>query len=424
MTQYVNIEKSKRILIMSALFLILFLDGFGQSLIFPILTKTLLSINNYSLVGNIDAHSRQVLYGIIVGLFYFFLMIGTAILGDFSDSYGRKKGLIICIAGMILGNLLTVFAFTDNNVWLIILGRSIIGFTAGSQAIAQASIADFTPAEKQARNTGYVILAVTLGAILGPVYGQIFSDHSISSIFSNQAPFIGVILLSVLSMIILLVCYTDTYKPSRRSINLARFFNIFRDALGHEKIRILLISMAGIFCCWSVYYTYMTVYLVKTLNATGTNISIFMSMYGVGASIAMGFLGGIIEKHFTTRQSVILGWTLLVTTSFLTQLSSSLSIDYFLAVFAGLGVGIGMLFTMKTFSLQVGSDKQGWIMGIFNATWVGVMGVSIMFMGYIANIQLALPLIIGYILYLFGMFIFITRVSKEATIEPVCTDIV
>ncbi|MCD6045997.1 MAG: multidrug transporter [Gammaproteobacteria bacterium] len=405
--------KVRYALIFFALFLILFLDGFGQSLIFPILAKTLLSPDNYSLVGDINAHSRQALYGVIIGLFYFFMVMGTAILGDFSDRYGRKKGLIICIAGMILGNLLTVFAFMGNNVWLIILGRSIIGFTAGSQAIAQASIADFTPAKNQARNTGYVILAVTLGAILGPIYGQILSDHSISNLFNNQTPFIGVILFSILSMLILSTCYKDTYKPSNSSIKLVRFLDIFCDAWRHDKIRVLLISMGSIFGCWAVYYTYMSVYLVRTLNATGANISILMSMYGIGASIAMGFLSRIIEKHFTTKQAVIFGWTLFATASFFTQLSNSLHVDYFLAVFAGLGIGIGMLFTMKIFSLQVGPDKQGWIMGIFNATWVGIMGISAALMGYIGNIQITLPLIIGYILYLFGIFIFITKVSRE-----------
>jgi MFS family permease len=118
---------------MVALFLVLFLDGFGQSLIFPILTRTLLSTTNNSLVQNLSIHDREILYGIIIGLFYFCWMIGTAILGDLSDSYGRKKGLIICILGMIIGNLLTVLAFTISNVWLIIIGRTIIGFTAGSQ---------------------------------------------------------------------------------------------------------------------------------------------------------------------------------------------------------------------------------------------------------------------------------------------------
>jgi len=336
-------------------------------------------------------------------------MFGTAILGDFSDSYGRKKGLIICIVGMIVGNILTVFAFIMSNVWLIVIGRTLIGFTAGSQAIAQASIADMSTPENQARNTGLIILAVTLGAIFGPVYGQVFSDSLICSFFNNQTPFIGVSLLSLLSMLILLFFYQDTSTPNNKPIQLTRVINVFKDAFVHPKIRILLISMISIFGCWSIYYTYMTIYLVKTLNASSGEISIYMSMYGVGASISMALLGSVVEKRFTTKQAVIMGWSLLAIATLLTQLSSSLTLDYALAIVAGIGVAIGMLFSMKAFSAQVPADRQGWIMGVFNASWVGVMGVSVMLMGYIASFGIVVPLIIGYMLFLIGVSLFISK---------------
>lgn len=296
MNSMIKMNQSKQSLIKFALFLILFLDGFGQSLIFPILTKTILSTDNHSLINSLSLHHREVIYGLIVGLFYFFWMFGTAILGDFSDSYGRKKGLLICIMGMIIGNLLTVFAFAMSNVWLVVIGRTLIGFTAGSQAIAQASIADMSTPENQARNTGLIILAVTLGAIFGPAYGQVFSDSQVCSFFNNQTPFIGVIVLSILSLLILSFFYHDTSKPNNKPIQLTRVINIFKDAFVHPKIRILLFSMISIFGCWSIYYTYMTIYLVKTLHASSGQISIYMSMYGVGASISMALLGSIVEK--------------------------------------------------------------------------------------------------------------------------------
>lgn len=410
MNSNIKVSKSKHVFIMFALFLILFLDGFGQSLIFPILTKTILSADNNSLVNGLSMHGREVIYGLIVGLFYFFWMFGTAILGDFSDSYGRKKGLIICIAGMIIGNILTVLAFAISNVWLVVIGRTIIGFTAGSQAIAQASIADMSTPENQARNTGFIILAVTLGAIFGPAYGQVFSDSQICSLFNNQMPFVGVILLSLLSLLILLLFYRDTSTPNNKPIQLTRVINIFKDAFVHPKIRILLLSMISIFGCWSIYYTYMTIYLVKTLGASSGQISIYMSMYGVGASISMAILGGIVEKRFSTKQAIVGGWTMLALATLLTQLSSSLTLDYVLAIFAGIGVAIGMLFSMKAFSVQVPADRQGWIMGVFNASWVGVMGVSVMLMGYVANFGIIVPLMIGYALYLIGVILFMSKV--------------
>ncbi len=69
---------------------------------------------------------------------------GAAILGDLSDSVGRKKSLMICLIGAFLGYLLSAIAIAFHNFWFLILGRIIAGFTSGSQPIAQAAIVDIS----------------------------------------------------------------------------------------------------------------------------------------------------------------------------------------------------------------------------------------------------------------------------------------
>ena len=398
----------------------LFLDGFGQSFIFPILTQTLTSPETSLLAPGWSFSSRDILYSYIVGVFYISWMLGAAVLGDLSDSYGRKKVLLVCILGMTLGTVLTAVAFSINNLSLMIVGRIIVGITAGSQAIAQAAIADISLPEHQARNTGYILMAVTLGVILGPIYGKFFSDPLIFSWFSNQTLFIGVSIMSVLSMVILMVFYQDKIEPNYKPVKLTRIFDIFHDAFRHENIRVLMLASFGLFGCWSIYYFYMTIYLVKYFPSNHLIVTLFMSMYGIGAAIGMAFLPGVVEKRCSLKQAVIGGWGLMALIFIATQLSPWLLLDCILAVFAGMGIGIGFLFTMKAFSLHAPADKQGWIMGIFNATWVAILGLTVMVTGYISAFGLAVPFFVAYALFVFGALVFIFKV----TLKPAMTVVV
>lgn len=400
----------KQKMVFFALFLILFLDGFGQSLIFPILTRALI-LNHDGLVSTLSASGRETLYGFIVGIFFLCWMVGAAILGDLSDAKGRKQGLLICVLGMFIGNILSAVAFMLSHVWLIMLGRVVIGFTAGSQAIAQAAIFDLSGSENQVRNTGFVLLAVTLGAILGPLYGQLFSDSGFCAFFQDQTPFLGVALLSLLSILILWLFYQDKNPPSQQSINLMRLLDVFKEAWVQKNIRILLLASLGFFGSWSTYYFYMSIYLVTTLKASSWIVGIYMSMYGIGASIGMAILPSFLEKRLSTQQGVVIGWSLVAFVFLLSQWIPWMNVHYLLAVIAGMGVGVGFLFTIKAFSVQVTADKQGWIMGIFSASWVGIMGIFVVITGSIARLHETVPFVLSSVLYGVGLLVFLTKVD-------------
>jgi MFS family permease len=404
----------KQKMVFFSLFLILFLDGFGQSLIFPILTRALI-LNHDGLVSTLSASGRETLYGFIVGIFFLCWMIGAAILGDLSDAKGRKQGLLICILGMLIGNLLTAIAFWLSHIWLIILGRMVIGFTAGSQAIAQAAIFDLSGEENQVRNTGFVLLAVTLGAILGPLYGQLFSDSSFYFLFQDQTPFLGVALLSLMSMAILWLFYQDTQPSNPQRVHVLRVLRIFKEAWSQKNIRILLLASLGFFGSWSIYYFYMSIYLVTVLNAQSWVVGTYMSMYGLGASIGMAILPSFLENRLSVQQGVILGWSIVAVIFLISQWTLWLALHYLFAIIAGMGVGIGFLFTIKAFSSQVSADKQGWIMGIFSATWVGIMGLSIFITGSIAQIDKTIPFILGAVLYGMGLLVFVCMKKYKTT---------
>ncbi len=56
---------------------------------------------------------RNFLYALILGIFLFFWFFGAAIMGDMSDGAGRKKALLICMAGAAIAYFLTGIAFAS-----------------------------------------------------------------------------------------------------------------------------------------------------------------------------------------------------------------------------------------------------------------------------------------------------------------------
>src|SRR3990167_1878152 len=163
------------LLVVAPLFLVLFIDGMGLSLIFPILNSIIVDPQSAFLSVSTSVGTRDFLYGLIVGIFMLCWFFGAAILGDLSDLIGRKKSLLICLIGAFLGYLLSAGAIVVKSIWLLILGRIVAGFTAGSQPIAQAAVVDVSTPEHKTRNIGFIILSPSLGFVLGPIIGGVLS---------------------------------------------------------------------------------------------------------------------------------------------------------------------------------------------------------------------------------------------------------
>ena len=164
-------SQQKSLLQMFPLFLALFIDGMGLALLFPILNGMIISPHSHFLPVDTSATMRNFLYGFTVSIFMLCWFFGAAVLGDLSDKVGRKKSLLICLVGACLGYFLSAVAVLYSSFLWLIIGRIIAGFTSGSQPIAQAAIVDVSSDIHKARNIGLILLAVSLGFVLGPILG-------------------------------------------------------------------------------------------------------------------------------------------------------------------------------------------------------------------------------------------------------------
>lgn len=102
--------------------------------------------------------------------------IGSPILGALSDRHGRRPVLLVGFAGLGLSFFVTAMATA---LWMLVAVRLFSGAMQANIAIANAYVADITPAEDRARRFGQLGAMFGVGFILGPVIGGWLGHYDI-----------------------------------------------------------------------------------------------------------------------------------------------------------------------------------------------------------------------------------------------------
>ena len=99
-------------------------------------------------------------------------MIGSLIGGSLADKFGRKKAMTINAVYAIVCLLITSSCRLVDSVWLLIIGRVLIGVNAGVNcSVAPVYIIEIAPLEKRGAFGTMFQLGVTGGSVLSQIIG-------------------------------------------------------------------------------------------------------------------------------------------------------------------------------------------------------------------------------------------------------------
>lgn len=175
--------------VLKTMFLTLFVDLIGFSIIFPLFPGILEYYNEIevegsffrNLMGYIDqikvmfgvntdnSHATMALFGgALIFIYSFLQFIMAPVFGAVSDKVGRRPILLFSIFGIAISYLIWFFS---GSFFLLLISRLVSGLMGSNITTATAAVADTTSEKTRSRGMAIIGIAFGLGFILGPAIG-------------------------------------------------------------------------------------------------------------------------------------------------------------------------------------------------------------------------------------------------------------
>jgi MFS family permease len=192
------------------LLLLIFIDSFSYFVIIPILLEIYFNHPGSVLSPTTHQFTRNFLTGLTISLSTLASLLAAPLIGSASDTYGRKKTLLLCLIGTSIGFFIPIIGILKKSVALILLGRILGGIGSASQPIAQAAVADISKGKEKAFFLSLIALAMTIALILGPLVGGYLSDAHFVSWFNPTTPYLFSTLISIANFLLVLFFFHET----------------------------------------------------------------------------------------------------------------------------------------------------------------------------------------------------------------------
>lgn len=383
-------------LTIAALFLLIVVDTMGISVVFPVFAPLFLGANSAFLDPNISPFLRNAIYGLSLAVFPFCMFIGAPLLGQLSDNIGRKKGLVLCLFMTAIGYGISAIGITAASLGVLLLGRAVAGLFAGSQAIAQAAIADISSPETKANNMGMIVLAYSAGIILGPLLSGFTASGGLYFEFTYATPFMFAALLAFLNGLLLMFSFRETFEPKNKTISLIGGVYLVLTAFKMQNIRVLSLSFICMILAWSLYFQSIGSFMLESYRYESRQIGLFM-----------GFMGLISAISLTIGIKLIFQWLKLPTLVYafcmglvfvanaLTSITPNETHQWLLVVPNALGAAIAYAVGLAIFSNSADANSQGMMMGITGCLTALAWTLTALAAGFMGYMNIHLPYMVA-----------------------------
>ncbi|MGQ3889285.1 MFS transporter [Legionella sp. CNM-1927-20] len=400
-------SKSNPIVIIGSLFLAIIIDQMGITFVFPILTPLFMEPTSNLISTGMDKGTRDVLFGLCLALYPLFMFFGAPLLGALSDQLGRKATLLLCLLGSAASFVLSAIAINLGSLILLLFSRASAGFFSGSQYIAQAAIADISPEDKKAVNLSYIIVAISIGMIFGPLVGGYLSDPNFFKGLTYATPFEAAALLAFINALILWLIFPETFiRTNPVKLNLFEGFTLLKEAFTNLKIRLLSFLLFFFMFGWTLYFQSISWFLFQQFKFTPNKIGLFIAYLGIAFALALMIVLKLLLKYLKKPSYIILLCLSMNTIALLLALSIPFeAIQWISGPFIIGSMAITYTLVLTLFSDAVGEDKQGWIMGVSGAFVAIAWTLAGLLAGPFGYFNIHLPFLISTLLVIVALIL-------------------
>lgn len=271
------------------------LDAMGIGLIMPIMPDLIREVQGGTLA---DA---ALWGGVLATVFAVMQFLFGPVIGNLSDSFGRRPVLLVSLFVMALDYLVMALA---GSLWLLLIGRVVGGITAATHATANAYMADISKPADKAANFGLLGAGFGIGFVLGPLMGGLLGEYG------TRAPFYAAAILAALNFVLGWFVMRETVSDRIRRPFRWKRANPF-GAFAHVA------SLPGIKPLLFVYFTYsVAIYVYPAIWSYFTQerfgwtpqiIGLSLALFGISMALVQGGLIRFSLRWFGERRTVVWG---------------------------------------------------------------------------------------------------------------------
>jgi len=274
---------------LAIIFLIVFVDLLGFSLILPLLPY-------YAETFGADAFVT----GLLVASYAVAQLLGAPLLGRLSDRLGRRPVLLISIFGTFIGFLVLGFA---RALWMLFVSRVVDGLTGGNLTVAQAYITDVTDQKNRAKGLGMIGAAFGLGFIIGPAVGGALS------VYGYAVPAFAAAALSFTNLLAVFFFLPESLTDERRAALAAQKKPPFTlralvNALNRPRVGPLLHTRFFFSLAFATFQSIFALYAQYRLGLTAQTTGYVLAYVGLLSVIVQGFAVGRLTARFSETRII------------------------------------------------------------------------------------------------------------------------
>ena len=288
---------------MGLIYAVVFLGFFAGALVAPILSPLFLHPDYGGILPASSSAATKAFYlGTVLAAIRSGEFLGSPILGQLSDRYGRKRILAIATTIGAVGNLVVADAIIARNVWILIAGQFMIGFVGVLLVLVQAEIAHHVSGSEKTRRFGLVYMASSLAFVFGPTMGGYLGDASLFRWASHALPFFVSALVHVATVLLILWRFPDTPPvPQESRFDVASGFREIGDAFRSTPFRTLLAVNFVLYLGIDFVFQFNPVYFVQTWEFTSSQVGWFLSYTSISMVAAQWLLVGPVGSRWGPR---------------------------------------------------------------------------------------------------------------------------
>ena len=255
------------------------------------------------LVGTFTGSTADQTYWYGVATFAFSLanFLASPLLGALSDHYGRRPVLLLGFCALAVSFFVTGLA---TSLWQIIAVRIFSGAMQSNLSVANAYVADITPAQERARRFGLLGAMFGIGFILGPVVGGVLGSIDL------RLPFFAAGALAVLNLLYGWFVLPESLPAERRRPVAVKSLNPVASLQALSRTHGVGLLVAVIACSGLAQFVLYTTWVLYTSFKFGwgpleNGWSLFV--VGVTSALTQGLLLGRLLKRMSPQRLALAG---------------------------------------------------------------------------------------------------------------------